>query len=102
MMTATLERPPAMSVAPRNFDTKEKVNTMTATAVLHSASAARRARPRGLDRLVMRLSLAMLMWARHRADRSALSHEEHTIRRAAALAVERDLREAELRISRVF
>ena len=78
---------------------------MTATTVFqhsYAAPAVRRARPQGLDRLVMRLSLAMLLWARHRADRGALSHEEHLLRRANALAVERDRRDAAARIFRVF
>jgi hypothetical protein len=63
---------------------------------------ARRARPHGIDLIVMRLSLAMLLWARERADRSTLSHEEHTIRRANALALESEQREAALRIARVL
>ena len=96
---------PAMSVATRNFDSKEEVRMMTATTVFsqhYAAPAARRARPHGFDRLVMRLSLAALLWARHRADRGILTHDEHMLRRANALAVERDQRDAALRISRVF
>ncbi|CAN5304405.1 hypothetical protein BH11ACT4_BH11ACT4_10800 [soil metagenome] len=115
-MTSTLAqaRPAAsgMSVADCNFDTKEEVHTMTATTAVPQGYAAntmaergfpvRRPRPRGIDRVVMRLSLAMLLWARHRADRGVVTHEEHTLRRATALAVERDRRDAAARISRVF
>ncbi|HEY0258298.1 MAG TPA: hypothetical protein VGC18_00470 [Lacisediminihabitans sp.] len=36
------------------------------------------ARPRGIDRLVILVSIAMLRWARRRADRAWLPYEEHT------------------------
>lgn len=94
-----------MSVDTRILKTSEEVETMTTTTVFtHQsyAAPARRARPHGLDRVVMRLSLAMLLWARHRADRGILSHEEHAIRRANALVLEREWRDAARRISRVF
>lgn len=108
-MTMTLDKTPStpsrMSVAGRNLDTEEEVNTMTATTVFqhqYAVPTARRARPHGIDLIVMRLSLAMLLWARERADRGTLSHEEHAIRRANALALESEQREAALRIARVL
>jgi hypothetical protein len=111
-MTSTAVRgtshAPGMSEAGRNFDTEEEVNTMTATTVFHRQLAApvlvgaRRARPRGLDRLVMRLSLTMLLWARHHAERDVLSHEEHALRRAVALGIQEREREAALGVARVF
>jgi hypothetical protein len=108
-MTMTLDKSPStasgMSVVGRNLDTEEEVDEMTATTVFqhqYAAPAVRRARPHGLDRLVMRLSLAMLLWARQRADRSMVSHEEHAIRRANELAIERDRHSADARIARVF
>ena len=36
----------------------------------------RRARPYGLNRFVMRLSIVMLKWARRRTERTALTYEE--------------------------
>lgn len=121
--TTMLDTAAGMSVAIGNFAGKEEVNTMTATTVSsrdyaaprdytaardHAASrayavpGARRAQPHGVDRLVMRLSLAMLLWARHRADRGVVSRDEQLIRRANALAVEHDRRDAAARIARVF
>ncbi|MDQ1575648.1 MAG: hypothetical protein QOH55_798 [Microbacteriaceae bacterium] len=55
------------------------------------ASRSRHARARGLDRVIIRLGLAMLEWARRRADRSALTHEEAT--RLVRLERERQNRE---------
>ena len=108
-MTMTLDKTPAapsgMSVVGRNLDTEEGVNTMTATTVFqhqYAVPTARRPRPHGIDRVVMRLSLAMLLWARDRADRAALSHEEHALRRANALVLEREQRDAAKRIARIF
>lgn len=45
----------------------------------HSLAATRH-RARGIDLLVMRVSLAMLLWARRRADRAALPREEQARR----------------------
>jgi hypothetical protein len=115
-MTGLMERPAEMSVVTRNLTTEEEVSVMSATTVfqhqtdfqhLHEAptasiQAARRARPHGIDRIVMRLSLAMLLWVRHRADRGTVSHEEHAMRHANEVALERDRHAAALRISRVF
>jgi hypothetical protein len=52
----------------------------------HSLTATR-SRPRGIDLLVMRVSLAMLHWARRRADRASVTREEHKRR----LAVQADI-----------
>lgn len=118
-MTNLVERPAVMSAVSRSLTTEEGttgaattgaatteegVNTMSATVYGHqySTAAPRRARPHGLDRLVMRLSLAMLLWARRRADRAQPSYEEHSIRRATALALERERHVAATRIARVF
>jgi hypothetical protein len=109
-MMTTLESTSPMSVVDRSLAVEEEVKTMTTTHVFASQYAAqssatrvpRRARPHGIDRLVMRLSLAMLLWARHRADRGVLTHEQHLIRRTTALALEREQRDAAARIARVF
>ena len=53
---------------------------MTATpAYGHSYSSlgTSRARARGLERAVMRVAMAMLLWARRRADRQILSRDEN-------------------------
>lgn len=42
------------------------------------AQPARRVRPHGIDRAIMRLSLMTLLWARRHAERTAVSYEEHT------------------------
>ncbi|MEP6480972.1 MAG: hypothetical protein ABJA94_03080 [Rhodoglobus sp.] len=78
---------------------------MTATSVYkqsHAAPAARRARAHGIDRLVMRLSLVMMLWARQRADRGFITREQHTLRRENTLVIEREQRAAALRIVRAF
>ena len=86
-MTDLLERPREMSVADRTFDPKEEVNTMTAATAVFARNS-RRTRPHGLDRALMRVSLATLLWARRHADRTAISYSEHTLRRAESLARE--------------
>ena len=73
-MIELLERAPEMSVADPSFDLTREVNTMTATYNLN----ARRVRAHGLDRVVMRVSLMMLLAARRHAERTAVSYEEHT------------------------
>ena len=100
-MTALLETRPEMSVAPRIFDTKEEVTSMTATAVLAPRTTTRRARPHGLDRVVMRLSLTALLWARRHADRVALTPEQHARAVDAAAAVQRREHESALLAARV-
>lgn len=104
-MTLLLERDPIetaeMSVVDRNFDTKEEVKSMTASSAFGrqlDAPAGRRARPHGLDRAVMRLSLAMLIWARKRAE---TSHDERALRVIQARATEQREHESALRAARV-
>ena len=99
-MTALLD----MSVVERNFDTKEEVNSMTATAgftTRTTRTTARRARPHGLDRLVMRLSLSALLWARRRADRAAMTPEQHARVVDAAAALQRREHDSALLAARV-
>ena len=92
-MNSTLERPAATSVVRRSFEVEREVKTMTASVVL-DRQLARRTRPTGLDRIVMRISLAMLLWARRHADRTAISREEHIRRYEVHRAVERRERDA--------
>lgn len=97
-MTNLLERAPEMSVADRNFDTDEEVTTMTAATYQPSA---RRVRPHGIDRAIMRLSLMTLLWARRHAERTAVSHEEHTRMHRELQAVQRREHDAALLLARV-
>jgi hypothetical protein len=100
-MTILLERTPTgshetiaeMSAADRRFTSEEEVTTMTATTA--------RPRPHGLDRAVMRLSLAMMIWARKRTDRFAISHDERAQRVSQALAARAREHDAALRVARV-
>lgn len=72
-----------MSVVTRRFVVGEEVKYMTtATALdrLIDASVASRKRPRGIDRVVMSLAVAMLKWSRVRAERNAQTHHEHSHR----------------------
>lgn len=73
---------------------------MAATIAL--GGSARRSRPRGIDLLVMRMSLAMLLWARRRANRTAMSREEHLRRREVAAATAAREHAAASRIERAF
>lgn len=108
-MTLLLDSPSQntaeLSVVPRNFDDKEEANTMTATAAGYGGAGykatARRVRPHGLDRVIMRVSLMMLLWARRHADRTAVSHEEHTRMYRELQRFERRERDAALLIARV-
>lgn len=70
---------------------------MTAT----SFGSARRVRPSGFDRAVMRLSLAMLLWARRRAERTAVTHDEHARLRRELQELRRRERESALLGARV-
>ena len=74
---------------------------MTATALSTTRTVARRARPRGLDRVVMRLSLTMLLWARRRADRIAPTREQHARAFDAAIALQRREHDSALLIARI-
>jgi len=80
--TPTTDR---VSVAHRTFDTGSTRGQET-TMTSHSLAATRH-RARGIDLLVMRVSLAMLLWARRRADRADLPREEHERR----LAIQADI-----------
>lgn len=77
---------------------------MTATPVFASgtcAATSRRARARGVDRLVMRVSMSVLLWARRRADRAALPREHALRMRELAISMEQREHEASLRAARV-
>ena len=50
---------------------------MTATIERSAVRSFSRTQARGLDRLVIRVSLTALVWARRRADRAQLSREQH-------------------------
>lgn len=94
-MTSLLENPHRMSVAGPTFNSQEEVTTMTATTV----SYRQRTRPHGFDRVVMRLSLAMLLWARRRCDRGTVSRDEHTRMLAQHAHIVRSEHSAALRIT---
>jgi hypothetical protein len=99
MTLVSPDRAAEMSVVNRRFDTKKEVNPMTSAAatdldfVMSSArdGFTRHARPSALDRAIMRLSVAMLRWARNHADRSFLSWDERTL--ANRNALDREARE---------
>ena len=121
---------PQMSVVHRNFDTKEEVIVMTSTAVLDrtvgalvvetaaaesfhadqsfvdpklaDAPLANGARPHGFDRLVMRLSVTMLLWAQRRAVKGSISFEEHRRRYLVQRELEAQSRDYLRITSRVF
>ena len=101
-MTMLLESPShdtaEVSVVPRNFEPTREVNTMTATTF---GTTVRRVRPHGLDRAVMRVSLAMLLWARRHADRTAVSREEHTRMYRELQNLQRREHDAALLVARV-
>ncbi|MBX3100169.1 MAG: hypothetical protein KF761_11390 [Salinibacterium sp.] len=63
---------------------------------------ARRVRPHGLDRALMRLSLATLLWARRHAERTSISYEEHTRVHQESVARERREHEALRLLTRRF
>ena len=87
-----------MSVVDRIFDTKEEVTAMTAATYQQPL---RRVRPHGIDRAIMRLSLMTLLWARRHAERTAVSHEEHTRLRRELEGVYRREHDAALLVARV-
>lgn len=62
----------------------------------------RHARPHGIDRLVMKLSLTTLLWARRRADRHILTREQHAMRLEQVNALAERERSVHLMVSRVF
>lgn len=91
----TEPRPATRVVPPLEGDTD-----MAATIAL--GGSARRSRPRGIDLLVMRVSLAMLLWARRRANRTAMSREENLRRREVAAATTAREHAAASRLERAF
>jgi hypothetical protein len=101
-MIELLERAPEMSVAGHSFEAKREVNTMTATSTTAYGITARRSRPHGLDRAVMRVSLMMLLAARRHADRSAVGYDEHTRLHALRVANERREHTAATLIARSY
>lgn len=77
---------------------------MTAAPAFASGSCptpSRRARPRGLDRLVIRLSMTALLWARRRANRSEVQREHAQRMHRQSIATERREHEAALLAARV-
>ena len=106
-MIALLDRPAeptSVSVAARKFDTEVEVRTMAAvtTAELGFDAVPRsRARATGFDRLVMRVSLAALLWARRRTERRSMTVGEHALRLAQAQDLARREHEFALRAARV-
>ncbi len=73
---------PALTLTDRTESAEGAVAPMVPTVVITS-------RPHGLDRLVMRLSLAALLWAQRHADRTTLTSEQHAhlVAQERALAV---------------
>jgi hypothetical protein len=77
--------PEEMSVVRATFDSGKGVAHMVSApleAALFTqfvdAPAPGHAAPHGFDRLVMRLSVTMLIWARNHADRIAVSHQDRS------------------------
>ncbi|MGV8883755.1 MAG: hypothetical protein ACOH19_16525 [Rhodoglobus sp.] len=66
------------------------------------ARTTRRARPRGIDLLIMRLSLTTLRWARRRADRRTLTREQHILGAEQMKALAQREREMALFVTRLF
>lgn len=103
-MTTTAERPrgtePEVSVASRSLADVEGVNSMIASTAF-DRDVPRRARPSGLDRLVMRASLAALLWARRHADRSTVPRDEQ-LRRYRVQAEVRQREHAALLLARLY
>lgn len=61
----------------------------------------RTARTSALDRMLMRTSLALFLWARRRAVRRSLTHEEHAQRHELASGIAAREHEHELRWARL-
>lgn len=71
-------------------------------AMIALGGSARRSRPHGIDLLVMRMSLAMLLWARRRANRTVMTREENLRRREVAVATEVREHAAATRLERAY
>lgn len=93
------DRTTGMSVVDPTFETqKEVIQMTTATATdldfLLSATrdgVSRQSRPSAMDRAIMRLSVALLRWARNHANRSFRTWDELSLNNRNAL--EREARE---------
>lgn len=96
-MTNVLDRS-AVSVARPTFE-GEGEGSMVATATYSQGT--RRARPHGIDRAIMRMSLMTLLWARRHAERTAVSYPDHTRLHRQAQALQRREHDAALRVARV-
>jgi hypothetical protein len=95
---------PTMSVVDRRFDSKREVKEMTATTAFDrmiDSPVAHRARPHGLDRAVMLVSVSMLKWARRRTERAIVSPERHARLVSEAEALMRREHDSALRVARV-
>lgn len=80
------------------------MNTVTAAPITHEITidfAPELRTARGIDLLVMRASLAMLLWARRRSDRTAINHEQRARQVRTAQATERREHAAALLAARV-
>ncbi len=76
---AVLDREAAgMTVVLGTFAGEEEVENMTTASILSrpATRSSRRSRPHGIDLAIMRVSLAMLLWARRRAERNIVSSAE--------------------------
>lgn len=71
------------------------------TATRSGARSATRSGARGIDLMVMRISLAMLLWARRRAERATVTREEHERRLVLHAEIARREHSAALRAARV-
>ncbi len=74
----------------------------TATTPAFGREVTRRARPHGIDLAVMRVSLAMLLWARKRSQRTTFTHDEHARLRYEAGESARREHQAALMLARVI
>lgn len=76
-----------LSVAPARIAFEEDIIMIASPAAMRPITR----NATGLDLLLMRVSLAVLLWARRRADRRAMSRE--SLRRAIAMDLARAGRE---------
>lgn len=79
----------SVSVAEASVAVRDEVKSMSATTIDRRIERRIERRPSILDRLVMRVSLAMLLWARRHAERAAVPREEQSRRYQVRLEIER-------------
>lgn len=91
----------SVSVAEATVTVRDEVKSMSVTTIDRRIERRTERRPSTLDRLVMRVSLAMLLWARRHAERAALPREEQVRRYRVQLEVERR-EHATMLLTRVF